>query len=212
MFDIKFNALDYAPEQIARQIEVREKAWCFVEESGLPKQTEVWKYTDLSKVIMPNRNILRPRKEQCFDRDKILSLKESNFIYLVFIDGNLDEISSDIDIIFDEGAYVKSILGQTEHSQYLKDHYMVALNDATHTDGIHLSIGSQAELSKPIVFLYVSTDDTNGDIHNYKNIIQVESQSKLQIIEKFINLSNNIDAKPIYNIQAQCRLDDSAIL
>ena len=212
MLDIEFNAHDYIPEALSQQAQARKKAWAFVRDNAFPKKSEVWKYTDLSKFIPSSQKLLSINTEPKLDAEKLLALKDDHYICLIFIDGRLHEAFSDIDALFDEGAYVKSILGQSQCVKYHKDDIMLALNDAAHTDGLHIAFGDNIVINKPIQLLYVSSSTTNDLMHNYKYHFELGSHAQVSITEKFVSFSETKNLKPIYNLQVFCNLNANAKL
>ena len=211
MFDIKFEAQDYLPENISHQIEFRNNAWQFFEKNAFPKKSEVWKYTDLSKFIPSSQSLLKVEGKPDFERDKIEKLKDSHRISLIFYDGKLDEFASDIDALFDEGGYIKRIASVKSEVDYTKDDFMKALNDAAHTDGLHIAIGANLQVSQEVEFIYIASDVTAGKVHNYKNIFEVEAYAELKIIEKFA-VFGDVDSAQTFNIQSECQLHEGAKL
>jgi Fe-S cluster assembly protein SufD len=211
MFDIKFDAQDYLPEKISHQIEFRDNAWQFFEKNAFPKKSEVWKYTDLSKFIPSSQSLLKIEGRPDFERDKIEKLKDSHRISFVFYDGKLDELSSDIDTLFDEGGYIKRIASVKSEVTYTKDEFMRALNDAAHTDGLHIAIGANMKVNHEVEFIYIASDTASGKVHNYKNIFEVEAYAELKVIEKFAVLGNDT-SNQTFNIQSESHLHEGAKL
>lgn len=213
IFDKDYSVQDYVQEEVTAGKQMRERAWQFLKEKGIPKKSEVWKYTDMNKFLPASSQLLTVNVQSDLDRKaQIKALTDPHQISVVFVDGRLDEHSSDIDALFDAGAYIRSILSHSETRNYDKDHFMLALNDAAHTDGVIISVDQALSIPKPIELIYVATEASSGAIHNYKNQIELKSDASVSVNEKFHHITNDNASVPMFNIQTEVFLQSNAQL
>ena len=155
---------------------------------GFPsKNLEDWKFSDFNKIILnkfKNININLDQQNK-FKFNKYIKEFEHNKI--VFLNGFYNDYSFEYEneekIIFDN---LKNGPAYKEHG----DNSLNLLNNAFFTDGLLLYVKKGYQCKKPLVIYNVFNTKNNNNFFNQKIIINVEENSKLDIVVYSINLNS----------------------
>ena len=155
---------------------------------GFPsKNLEDWKFSDFNRIIFnkfKNININLDQQNK-FKFNKYIKEFEHNKI--VFLNGFYNEHSFEHEneekIIFDN---LKKGPAYKEHG----DNSLNFLNNAFFTDGLLLYVKKGYQCKKPLVIYNVFNTKNNNNFFNQKIIINVEENSKLDILVYSINLNS----------------------
>ena len=214
LYDIDYNPLDYAAGLDTSQQQARRQAWEQARAVRLPpKKSERWKYTDLSRYIGEDCQLLKAGAISQDACDEIAALKHAGCYTLVLVDGQLDQQLSDAEALEQVGVSVNPVtVLALETPDYAPDEVMLALNQAAHTSGVSLQIGADVSLKLPVELLYVSTGQADGNyMVNYKNVITLGAHARATMQERFIHLGHE-SIPPVYNMQVQVNLHQHAQL
>ncbi len=153
---------------------------------GFPnKRLEDWKFSDFNKIITKFNNIN-------VDLDEKTQLKFNNYIEefehnkIVFINGFYNshsfEFENEDKIVFDNLKNGPAYKANGNNSLNL-------LNNAFFTDGLLLNVKKKYSLKKPLVIYNVFSTVENNNFFNQKLIVNVEENSKLDLLNYTINLN-----------------------
>jgi Fe-S cluster assembly protein SufD len=181
------------------EIKLRKKNLDLFYQTGFPnKKDEDWKFSDLNSILIKNFNNIT--NNDCLPKEKNLKLIEEfehNFISLY--NGRL--MSSDF-------AHEEKNKILIENFNYKKEknldkkNSLNFLNHALASGGFFLEISENYELKKPLVIYNNFSNSQKETIVNYKNLIIVNENSKLNLINYIDNSSKeNFMANTIENIK-----------
>ena len=195
-YDFKIEKIkDLSPEEI----DIRKKNLDLFYQIGFPnKKDEDWKFSDLNSILRNNfdkiiNNDVLP-KENNFE---VISEFEHNFIKL--LNGNL--LSSDFShedkdkILLNNYNYKNEFISNKKNSLYF-------LNNALATGGFSLTVSKNYKLKKPLVIYNNFSNTLKETIVNYRNLITLNENSKLNLIN-YVNDSSkeNFMVNSIENIK-----------
>ncbi len=167
--------------------------------NGFPnKKDEDWKFTDLNKILSQNfKNIVN--KDFSLKNKKLELIKEFEHNYISLLNGKL--ISSNFSyeeknkISLENYNYNNKIIFDKKNS-------LNFLNDALATGGFSLEISKNYKLNKPLVIYNYFSNSLKEAIVNYKNLIILNENSKLNLIN-YVNesIQENFMVNTIENIE-----------
>lgn len=165
------------------------------EKLGFPtRKNEAWKYTNVSSFTRASLNPL-------FFPQQHLNIKKSDFRYynhirahkLVVVNGSFQAHLSEIIEDENEGVTIKSVSQAIlEKNKDFEKHFntlnqksndgFMALNTSMFGDGIFIHIAENIKAKYPILWLFISKDNSNCII-NPRNLILLEKNSQVEIIK-----------------------------
>jgi len=154
---------------------------------GFPnKKLEDWKFSDFSKIITKfNKISVNPDEETNLKFEKYIDEFEHNKI--VFINGfykkHSFEYEDEDQIIFDNLKNGPAYIAKGNNSLNL-------LNNAFFTDGLLLNVKKGYHFKKPLIIYNVFKAKKNNNFFNQKLIINLEENSKLDLITNTLNLNS----------------------
>ena len=158
---------------------------------GFPdKRLEDWKFSDFNKIVTKFNNIsldIEDKTEIEFNN----YIEEFDHNKIVFINGfykmHSFEYENEDKIVFDNLKNGPAYKADGNNSLNL-------LNNAFFTDGLLLNIKKGYNFKKPLVIYNVFKTKKNNNFFNQKLIINVEENSKLDLI----NNTMNLNSEPIF--------------
>ena len=181
------------------EIKLRKKNLDLFYQTGFPnKKDEDWKFSDLNSILIKNFNNIT--NNDCLPKEKNLKLIEEfehNFISLY--NGRL--MSSDF--VHEEKNKISiENFNYKKEKNLDKKNSLNFLNHALASGGFFLEISENYELKKPLVIYNNFSNSQKETIVNYKNLIIVNENSKLNLINYIDNSSKeNFMANTIENIK-----------
>jgi len=154
---------------------------------GFPgKRLEDWKFSNFYKIISEKFNNIsvNPEEKSTFKFDNYVNEFKHNKI--VFLNGYYNkhsfEYENDEKIVFDNLKNGPAHRPNGNNSLNL-------LNNAFFTDGLLLNVKDGYHFKKPLVIYNVFNTKENNNFFNQKLIVNVEENSKLNLITNTINLN-----------------------
>jgi len=154
---------------------------------GFPnKKLEDWKFSDFIKIITKfNKISVNPDEESNLKFENYIDGFEHNKI--VFINGFYDKHSFEYEdedkVIFDNLKNGPAYMAKGNNSLNL-------LNNAFFTDGLLLNVKKGYHFKKPLVIYNVFEAKKNNNFFNQKLIINLEENSKLDLITSALSLNS----------------------
>lgn len=176
---------------------------------GFPtKKNEEYKYTNLREIIEKDYNF-SPVQEHTLSQEQLdqLHIGETNFDYIIFINGTLRADLSKISISDAKLYTLKNALENPECQNDLNKYYQqlaskntdfVALNQAFAEDGFYLVVPKNTIVENPIHVFYISQNQKENTFYNPRNLLVTEEGAKVEIIEshhnfdQFYTLTNSV--------------------
>ena len=155
---------------------------------GFPsKNLEDWKFSDFNRIILNKfKNInINIDQQNKFKFNKHIKDFEHNKV--VFLNGFYSEHSFDYE---NEEKIIFSNLKKGPTYKADGDNSLNLLNNAFFTDGLLLYVKKGYQCKKPIVIYNVYNTEINNNFFNQKIIINVEENSKLDLVIYSINLNS----------------------
>jgi Fe-S cluster assembly protein SufD len=167
---------------------------------GFPnRKSEVYKYTDLShfRQLVPNTHVKCPKEMPDYFKHEYLDKH-----LLVTINGKFCESLSNY--TEDEGISIRCLCDaerdfpeiykeKLDTSSEAEPDVFSELNTAFAHCGIFVYARKNARTTKPILVVNIGYNQTKDELANQRNIIIAEQGAEVEIIEDYINLSNEND-------------------
>ena len=155
---------------------------------GFPnRKLEDWKFSDFNRIIsnkFKNININLEQKNEFKFNNYIKDFEHNKIVFLNgFYDNHSFNYENEEKIIFDNLKKGPAYEPQGNNSLNL-------LNNAFFTDGLLLYVKKGYQCKKPLVIYNVFNTKNNNNFFNQKIIINVEENSKLDLIVYSINLNS----------------------
>ena len=155
---------------------------------GFPnKKLEDWKFSDFNRIILNKFNNINVNLDQENEFEFKNYIKEFDHNKIVFLNGFYNNHSfiyeNEEKIIFDNLKKGPAYKAQGSNSLNL-------LNNAFFTDGLLLYVKKGYQCKKPLVIYNVFNTKNDNNFFNQKIIINVEENSKLDLIIYSINLNS----------------------
>ena len=167
----------------------REKSLDQFNSKGFPnKKIEEWKFTDLNKIINDNFKDLEliERPENPREIKDLTVDFEHNSIQLINGFLNSSDLKYEDKSKIKISEYKQDFFRETETKNSL-----INLNDALYGGGFSLEVSNDYVLNKPLVVYNFFESGLNNKIINNKNRIVLHDNSKIDLIDIFLN-SNEI--------------------
>ena len=185
-FEINFDQINKIKKITPEGKSFRIKNLELFKKTGFPnKSLEDWKFTDFSKIVDRNFNVLDTNNvTSIFTKTELLKNFEHNYIFLV--NGVLN--SSNFD--YEEKKKIKINSLDNNINYEISKNPLVCLNHALAENGYSLEIESNYKFNKSLVIYNFFTKDIKNKILNNKSKIKIKENSELHIIEYTIDESN----------------------
>lgn len=173
--------------------EALSNALAFIEKNGLPgKKQEEYKYCDMESVIRKKFSRLQKLKPLKIETEKH---KKKDVINVFVINGNYEPGISDP--VKDKEIHLCRLSEMpSEHLPKIASiadpsaDPFIALNTAYSGDGFFLHVKGRSKSELTVRVYYITTSETIAFV-NPRNLIEVESGAKLDLIEEHLNFSKD---------------------
>ena len=156
-------------------------------ELGFPnKRLEDWKFSDFNKIITKFKKIsVNPDEENELKFKNYINEFEHNKVVFIngFYNNHSFEYEDEDKVIFDNLKNGPGYIANGNNSLNL-------LNNAFFTDGLLLNIKKGYHFKKPLVIYNVFKTNKNNNFFNQKLIINLEENSKIDLITNTLNLNS----------------------
>lgn len=172
------------------------------ENQGFPsKKDEEYKYTNLREITEKDYNFF-PNQHHNISKIQIdeLHLGEENFDWIVFVNGVLHKELSKISIENAEFLSLRYALNDANHKEIFQKYFnklanqensFVNLNTAFVLEGFFLTVPKNTVIEKPIHIFYLSQNQEENTFYNFRNLLIVEENAKVEIIESHHNFDDS---------------------
>lgn len=180
--------------------EKRNLAFEVFKESGFPSiKEENWKYTDIRPII--EKPFFTNHKKNLINKTQLETTGFSNLdcIELVFINGLFSVEHSNINKLPKEVIVCDIHTALDEHEDLLNKYItnctnnnnpFTVLNSAFIQHGCFIYIPENTVIEKPVHLLYLTREQEKPFISNPRNIIVMQTNTKLTVIESYNGLDN----------------------
>ena len=182
--------------------EVRKKAIEWFAHNGFPtRRQEEWRFTNISPISAINFTMTEKASSNALTMQNIRPFFiDEEFVRLVFIDGNYNEILSSIGEL-PQGATVRTleqamadkpdIISRhlAKHAP-LEENAFAALNTAFLSRGAFVHVSKNVVLQQPIHIMFIATDAANEHVMHPRTLIVADNSSQVQVIENYISLTD----------------------
>lgn len=182
------------------------------------RKTESWKYTSLHALTQNDYN-QTPSEVKLTESPVVFSVAGLDAIELVFVNGQFQAALSNIETLdglelvrFSEAnesqqALIEKHLGKTAE---VERNLFTALNNAQVNDGVLLSVAKNAQLSKPIQIVNITTAQAQPATAFNRCLVVLGTHAQATLIEQFV--SDDTEQNVLMNQVTEVVVGDGAQL
>ena len=180
--------------------------------NGFPTtKHEDWKYTNLSAAAEVSNEWLQdePAKTDAMPATIRSEIPEQiDACWITIVNGVVDaESLNALGILCGDGISVSRLADGVDEAAITVDEPMSAFNAALLQDGLHIKVGANASVDKPIGLLLI--DDGSVAVTQFRVLVDVGENAKLKIVECSVSAGGN---RQFSNSVSQVTLADGANL
>lgn len=186
----------------SRLHDVRKQALARFQELGFPTtRNENWKYTSLKPLQQHEFELAEDVPDADITREELkpLLLPEGTSYELVFVNGRFSKkLSRFAETSIEVKTFTQAAKGQDGsllenlEQTAVADEALHVLNTAFAVDGTVIRVKRNTESEKPLHLLYINSKSDRKLMGHPRTIIHVEENSRLQVIESYRSISDQI--------------------
>tara|TARA_B100000029_G_scaffold385553_1_gene381249 strand:- start:231 stop:1490 length:1260 start_codon:yes stop_codon:yes gene_type:complete len=161
---------------------------------GFPnKKQEDWKFSDLNKIISSNIKDLKYFDKELFNNENKILIPEDALPYKLFEHNKIvisNGVFSKIDFKYEDIKKI-DIINTAENQPSSTKKSLTYLNSAFNTNYLKLVIKKNYSLKKPVILYNFNDEKINSTNINQRVDINLEENSRLNLINFFADYSNN---------------------